>query len=108
MEGEEVNILREERKNEINLKRIEELKRIQKEEERLQKEKEKQDKIRDMQMKQITVDSNGNIVHIRPLNMDQLISEFTTANANQKEVDKIKGEEPNYTKSKIQSSQTCR
>ena len=101
MEGEELNILREERKNEIYLKKLEELKRIQKEEERLQKEKEKQDKIRDMQMKQITVDSNGNIVHIRPLNMDQLISEFTTANANQKEVDKIKGEEPNYTKSKI-------
>ena len=101
MEGEEVNILREERKNEINLKRIEELKRIQKEEERLQKEREKQDKLRDVQMKQITVDINGNIVHIKPLNMDQLISEFTSATSNQREIDKIKGEEPINTNTKI-------
>ena len=101
MEGDEVNILREERKNEINLKRLEELKRIQKEEERLQKEREKQDKLRDVQMKQITVDINGNIVHIKPLNIDQLISEFTSATSNQREIDKIKGEEPINTNTKI-------
>ena len=101
IEGEEVNLLREERKNEIYMKKIEELKRLQKEEERLQKEKEKQDKLRDLQLKQITVDINGNVIQIRPLTYEQLITEFTTAGSNQREIEKIKGEEPAYAKNKI-------
>ena len=101
IEGEEVNLLREERKNEIYMKKIEELKRLQKEEERLQKEREKQDKLRDNQLKQITVDANGNIIQIRPLTYEQLITEFTSAGSNQREVEKIIGEEPIYSKNKI-------
>ena len=83
------------------MKKIEELKRLQKEEERLQKEKEKQDKLRDLQLKQITVDANGNVIQIRPLTYEQLITEFTTAGSNQREIEKIKGEEPAYSKNKI-------
>ena len=83
------------------LKKVEELKRLQKEEERLQKEKEKQDKLRDLQLKQITVDANGNVIQIRPLTYEQLITEFTTAGSNQREIEKIKGEEPAYSKNKI-------
>ena len=101
IEGEEVNLLREERKNEIYMKKIEELKRLQKEEERLQKEREKQDKLRDNQLKQITVDANGNIIQIRPLTYEQLITEFTSAGSNQREIEKIIGEEPIYSKNKI-------
>ena len=101
IEGNEINILREEKENEIKLKRLEELRRIQKEEERLQKEKEKQDKLRDLQLKQITVDANGNVIQIRPLTYEQLITEFTTAGSNQREIEKIKGEEPAYSKNKI-------
>jgi hypothetical protein len=101
IEGNEINILREEKENEIKLKKLEELRRIQKEEERLQKEKEKKDKYKDNALKEITVDPNGNIIHIRPLNIDQLINEFTSANSIQKYINQIEGEVPKFQRKSI-------
>ena len=101
IEGEEIYKLREEKEEEIKLKKIEEIKRLQKEEEKLQKEKEKNEKLKETPLKDITIDPNGNIIHIRPLNIDQLINEFTYANSNQKHIDKILGEEPKFKRNSI-------
>ena len=101
IEGEEIFKLREEKEEEIKLKKIEELKRLQKEEERIQKEKEKNDKLKETPLKDITIDPNGNIIHVKPLNIDQLINEFTYANSNQKHIDKILGEQPKFKRNSL-------
>ena len=101
IEGEEIYKLREEKEEEIKLKKIEEIKRIQKEEERIQKEKEKNEKLKETPLRDITIDPNGNIIHIRPLNIDQLINEFNYANSNQKHIDKILGEQPKIKRNSL-------
>ena len=91
-----LNKLRIEKEEEIKQKKIEHQKEIEKEKERIelerQKELEKNNKKK--KFKNITTDVNGNIVNIKPLNLDDLINEFQESNSKLKHLNKILGEDP--------------
>ena len=88
---EELKLLRIEREQEIEQKKIEYLNKLKKEKERQQIEAEQFNKNKDFQNKNITVDHNGKIVNIKQINLEQLINEFTLGKSDSKEIERING-----------------
>ena len=88
---EELKLLRIEREQEIEQKKVEILNKLKKEKERQQIEAEQFNKIKDFQNKNITVDHNGKIVNIKQINLEQLINEFTLGKSDSKEIERING-----------------
>ena len=88
---EELKLLRIEREQEIEQKKIDYLNKLKKEKERQQIEAEQFNKNKDLQYKNITVDHNGKIVNIKQINLEQLINEFTLGKSESKEIERING-----------------
>ena len=92
IETEELMKLREDLNKELEIKRIEQAKKAKKEQERLLLEQERLERQKELANKNITVDINGNLVFIKPIDANSLVNEFFKSKSNTKEKEVIESE----------------
>jgi len=88
-ETEEIINMRKQVEEELEEKRKEKIMEAKKEKEKMEKEKEISEKRKALNCKNITVDVKGNIVYVRPIQMESLINDFINMKTHSKEVEKI-------------------
>ena len=92
IETEELMKLREDLNKELEIKRIEQLKRAKKEKERLLLEQERLERQKELANKNVTVDINGNLVFIKPVDTNLFVNEFFKGKSSTKEKEIIESE----------------
>ena len=107
-ETEEIKNMRKFIETQLNKKKIEEIKE-EKKKEQLKKEKNLLNKNKVYINKNVTVDSKGNLVLVKPIKIESLINEFKNMGSYSKDIGKIKDEtyiKKNFKNVKIEKNNT--
>lgn len=91
-ETEELAALREELEKDLELKRIEQAKKEKIEKEKQAQEQARLERDKELKNKNITVDVNGNILFIKPIEVNALVTEFKKGKSNSKEIKTVEAE----------------